>query len=99
MKDTLKPFLSLVPAALVICIAVGVTPGQAKKASAATELWRQVEVIRTAFGVPHIRAANLRAAGYALAWLQCEDYGTVTPMNLLDASGRVATAPAPSSAS
>ena len=31
------------------------------------ELWRQVEIIRTAHGVPHIRAENLRAAGYALA--------------------------------
>ena len=31
------------------------------------ELWREVEVIRTAHGVPHIRAENLRAAGYALA--------------------------------
>ena len=91
MKDTLKPFMSLVPAAVVICIAVGVASGQAKKAPTATELWRQVEVIRTTFGVPHIRAGNLRAAGYALAWLQCEDYGTETPMNLLDASGRAST--------
>ena len=61
-------------------------PGQAKQ-----ELWRQVDVIRTAYGVPHIRAENLRAAGYALAWLQCEDYGTATPMELLEASGRAAT--------
>lgn len=51
-------------------------------------LWRQVEVIRTANGVPHIRARSLRAAGYALAWLQCEDYGTATPMEVLEASGR-----------
>ena len=52
------------------------------------ELWRQVEVIRTEHGVPHIRAENLRAAGYALAWLQCEDYGNITPLELLEASGR-----------
>ena len=56
-----------------------------------TELWRQVEVIRTAHGVPHIRAENLRAAGYALAWLQCEDYGTTTPTEILEASGRWAS--------
>jgi acyl-homoserine-lactone acylase len=55
------------------------------------ELWRQVEVLRTAHGVPHIRAQNLRAAGYALAWLQCEDYGTATPMEILEASGGWAT--------
>src|SRR5262245_21563529 len=46
------------------------------------ELWRQVEIIRTSHGVPHIRAENLRAAGYALAWLQSEDYGPRTAMNV-----------------
>src|SRR5687767_6234053 len=55
------------------------------------ELWRQVEVIRTAHGVPHIRAENLKAAGYALAWMQCEDYGATTPMEILEASGRWAS--------
>ncbi len=56
----------------------------------ARELWRQVEVIRTAHGVPHIRAENLRAAGYALAWLQSEDYGQQTALRLLGANGRAA---------
>lgn len=55
------------------------------------ELWREVEVIRTAHGVPHIRAANLRAAGYALGWLQCEDYGDVTPLRLWTTRGATAT--------
>jgi len=59
---------------------------QAGRASEA-ELWREVEVVRTAHGVPHIRAANLRAAGYALAWVQCEDYGTRTPMQLAEMRG------------
>src|SRR2546427_6884070 len=54
------------------------------------ELWRQVETIRTAHGVPHIRAENLRAAGYALAWLQSEDYGPRTAMNVLRARGQMA---------
>ena len=58
---------------------------QAAHGSAA-ELWREVEVIRTTHGVPHIRAANLRAAGYALAWVQCEDYGTRTPIGVRRAS-------------
>jgi acyl-homoserine-lactone acylase len=53
-------------------------------------LWRQVEIIRTAHGVPHIRAENLRAAGYALAWLQCEDYGSRTALNTLEARGQLA---------
>ncbi len=61
------------------------TPVTAQKVE---ELWRHVEVIRTDKGVPHIRAKNLRAAGYALAWLQLEDYGPQTAMNVLRATGR-----------
>jgi acyl-homoserine-lactone acylase len=41
--------------------------------------------------VPHIRAENLRAAGYALAWVESEDYGQATPMDVLEASGRLAS--------
>ena len=70
---------------LFFCLLAFNASAQSKKS---TELWRQVEIIRTSHGVPHIRAQNLRAAGYALAWLQCEDYGTVTPIELLEASGR-----------
>jgi acyl-homoserine-lactone acylase len=64
--------------------------------TAPAELWRDVEVIRTAHGVPHIRAANLRAGGYALAWVQCEDYGARTPMRLLEARGLSARVLGPS---
>jgi acyl-homoserine-lactone acylase len=71
---------------VVVCSVVG-SLGQSSK-----ELWRQVEIIRTEHGVPHIRAENLRAAGYALAWVQCEDYGpSATPMSILQASGRRAS--------
>jgi acyl-homoserine-lactone acylase len=55
------------------------------------ELWRRVEVIRTAHGVPHIRAQDLRAAGYALAWMMLEDYGRVAAADLLESSGRWAS--------
>ena len=58
--------------------------------SATPGLWRQVEIIRTAHGVPHIRAENLRAAGYALAWLQSEDYGTRPAFDALEARGQLA---------
>lgn len=57
---------------------------------ALTDLWRQVEIIRTAHGVPHIRAENMRAAGYALAWLQAEDYGPRTGTRLLATRGQAA---------
>jgi acyl-homoserine-lactone acylase len=56
---------------------------------AVADLWRQVEVIRTAHGVPHIRAENLRSAGYALAWVMSEDYGPRTGMRLLGARGEL----------
>lgn len=55
------------------------------------ELWRDVEVIRTTHGVPHIRAKNLRSAGYALAWMQSEDYGSIVGMTVLGSSGRAAS--------
>ena len=62
----------------------------ASQAKPAAELWRQVEIIRTAHGVPHIRAENLRAAGYALAWVQSEDYGARTAINVMEARGQLA---------
>ena len=62
----------------------------AQTPSSTPELWRQVEIIRTGHGVPHIRAENLRAAGYALAWLQSEDYGSRTAINVLEARGQLA---------
>lgn len=63
--------------------------------SSSRELWREVEIIRTAYGVPHIRAENLRSAGYALAWLQSEDYGPQTATRVLAASGRSAMVSGP----
>jgi acyl-homoserine-lactone acylase len=62
----------------------------AVRSAPASELWREVEVIRTAHGVPHIRADNLRAAGYALAWVMSEDYGPRTALRLLGARGELA---------
>ena len=53
------------------------------------ELWQQVEILRTTHGVPHIRADNLRAAGYALAWVMSEDYGSRTAMRLVGARGEL----------
>ncbi|HEX3866207.1 MAG TPA: penicillin acylase family protein, partial [Gemmatimonadaceae bacterium] len=57
--------------------------------SAAT-LMRQVEVRRTAHGVPHIKAENLAAAGYAEAYVQSEDYGSRVALSLLRARGELA---------
>jgi acyl-homoserine-lactone acylase len=55
----------------------------------APALARQVEVLRTAHGVPHIRAENLRAASYAGAYVQLEDYGAPVALGLLAARGEL----------
>jgi acyl-homoserine-lactone acylase len=60
-----------------------------KRVPTAEELAAQVEVRRTTHGVPHIRAENLAAMAYALAYVQCEDYGDRVPLSLLGASGQM----------
>jgi hypothetical protein len=56
---------------------------------AAPALASRVEVIRTTHGVPHIRAENLAAAAYALAYLQLEDYGPRVAFALVRARGEM----------
>ena len=51
-------------------------------------LARQVEIRRTAFGVPHILAEDLAAAGYGLAWVMLEDYREEVPRAILQSNGR-----------
>ena len=51
----------------------------------ADSLAAQVEVLRTAHGVPHIYADTFEALGYALGYLQVEDYGERVPAGLLRA--------------
>lgn len=53
-------------------------------------LARQVEIRRTAYGVPHIKAENLKAFGYGLGYAQLEDYGRIVPVALLRARGELA---------
>jgi acyl-homoserine-lactone acylase len=78
------------PIILALALATGLAHASpAGTPAAPVELWREVEVIRTAHGVPHIRADNLRAAGYALAWVMSEDYGPRTGMRLLGARGEL----------
>ena len=74
----------LVVGAALWIVSAGALRGQAPA------LWEQVEILRTEHGVPHVRAENLRAAGYALGWLQCEDYGDVTPLRLWATRGHTA---------
>jgi acyl-homoserine-lactone acylase len=75
--------------ALLVVFAGVATSAHLAPQSAGPELWRQVEIIRTAHGVPHIRAENLRAGGYGLAWVMSEDYGSRTGLRLLAARGEL----------
>ena len=72
---------------LLLCS--GSVGGQAPAAADETTLPTQVEIRRTAFGVPHIKAENLRAAGFALAWVQLEDHGPRVAIGLLRGRGEM----------
>lgn len=54
----------------------------------AQDLSDQVIIRRTEYGVPHIKADNVRAAGYAMGYLQLEDYGKKIVEGLVKASGK-----------
>ncbi|HEU6451219.1 MAG TPA: penicillin acylase family protein, partial [Gemmatimonadaceae bacterium] len=60
-----------------------------RRVPTAEELAAQVVVRRTTHGVPHIEAENLEAMAYALAYVQCQDYGDRVALSLLGASGRM----------
>ena len=67
----MKPFSRikrLFAALIVMCFSSSVLFAQ--------DLSEQVEVRRTEYGVPHIKAENLEAAAFAMGYLQVEDYGT-----------------------
>ncbi len=49
----------------------------------------RVEIRRTAYGVPHIQAEDLGAFGYAMAWVQLEDYGVRVAHGLVRARGHL----------
>ena len=51
------------------------------------DLSSRVEIVRTEYGVPHIRAQDLQAFGYALAWVQLEDYGNGLAQGMLRVRG------------
>jgi acyl-homoserine-lactone acylase len=76
----------------LLAAALLATAGRGTSAQApneAPELARRVEVRRTAFGVPHIKAEDLRAAAYALAYVQLEDHGVRVAVGLLRARGEM----------
>src|SRR5688572_12200667 len=69
-------------------LALGTLPAAAI-AQSGDDLSGRVEIRRTAYGVPHIKAQDLRAAYYALAWLQLEDHGPRVALGILRARGEM----------
>ena len=74
---------------VIFALPLVVSYGTANARQAAEELWKDVEIIRTQHGVPHIRATSLRAGAYGLAWVMSEDYGPRTAMTILRVSGNM----------
>jgi acyl-homoserine-lactone acylase len=54
------------------------------------EYVRQVEIRRTEYGIPHIRAENLGAMGFGLGYTQMEDYGIEVVNRLIAGRGESA---------
>jgi acyl-homoserine-lactone acylase len=75
--------------ALALVATCGASAPAQRPAGAAPDLARQVEVRRTAHGVPHIKARDLRGAAYALAYVQLEDHGARVAVGLLRARGEM----------
>ncbi len=59
------------------------------RSSGAKDYAAHVEIRRTTNGVPHIKADNIGAAEYALAYVQSEDYGARVPLDLLKSRGEM----------
>lgn len=72
--------MTLVP---LLLVALAIPADSASDASIA----KRVEIVRTEYGVPHVLAEDLEAMGFALGWLQSEDHGDVTALNLVKARG------------
>src|SRR5688572_4129942 len=87
------PALHISALALLLsgCATAGPSPaGAPRPAVPLPELAREVEIRRTTYGVPQILAQNLRAAAFALAYVQLEDHGPGIINGMQAARGRMA---------
>jgi acyl-homoserine-lactone acylase len=87
-----RPALLLGTLSIVLAGCATGGPGTAREPRAVPlpELARQVEIRRTTHGVPQILAQNLRAAAFALAYVQLEDHGPRIIDGMQAARGRMA---------
>lgn len=59
-------------------------------AQSASDIAQTVEIRRTEYGVPHIKAPTLKGAAFGLAWCEIEDYGDRVIRPLIQARGDLA---------
>ncbi|MBS1241789.1 MAG: peptidase penicillin amidase, partial [Gemmatimonadetes bacterium] len=71
-----------------VLLMAGLLP-RAEPAQQSGDYTDRVEIRRTDHGIPHIRATDLAAMGFGLAWVQLEDYGARIPHTLLRARGHL----------
>ena len=83
------PVRSFACAGLLAFVAIAPAVGGQGPTPPPPALASQVEIRRTTYGVPQIKAENLAAAYYGLAWAQLEDYGPSVAMGLLRARGEM----------
>ena len=55
-----------------------------------TAIADRVEIARTDHGVPHIMADDLKSMGFAMAWVQSEDYGDQVAVGMVQRRGEYA---------
>jgi acyl-homoserine-lactone acylase len=72
-----------------VLLGFAVSAGPAQVPHEASALAQRAEIRRTAYGVPHIKAQDLRAAAFALAYVQLEDHGARVAVGLLRARGEM----------
>ncbi|MCC6773541.1 MAG: penicillin acylase family protein [Gemmatimonadaceae bacterium] len=84
-----RAFVARLALSLAVSLAVSLAPRFAV-AQSARPYPDRVEIRRTAYGVPHIQAEDLGAFGYAMAWVQLEDYGARVAHGLVRARGQLA---------
>lgn len=53
-------------------------------------LAERVEIVRTAYGVPHILADDLKAMGFGLGYVQSEDYSVSIAVGMIASRGTLA---------
>ncbi|MGH7713699.1 MAG: penicillin acylase family protein, partial [Gemmatimonadaceae bacterium] len=68
---------------------IGLAALATQAAAQAPDLAQQVEIRRTAYGVPHMKADNLKAFGFALGYVQLEDHGPRVAFGLFRGRGEM----------